>query len=154
MNSELSNENGSWDAFKNGLKKTRNGLLQGLGNLVLGKKELDAEVFETLERALLRADIGVETTKDILEELTAKIERQRLSSYHDLLSKLAEVLTERLKPLQGVLSLNSTGTQVVVFVGVNGAGKTTTIGKMADRFGRESKKILLAAGDTYRAAAT
>ena len=95
MNSELSNENGSWDAFKNGLKKTRNGLLQGLGNLVLGKKELDAEVFETLETALLRADAGVETTKDILEELTAKIERQRLSSYHDLLGKLAEVLTER-----------------------------------------------------------
>ena len=86
--------------------------------------------------------------------LTAKIERQRLSSYHDLLGKLAEVLTERLKPLQGVLSLNSTGTQVVVFVGVNGAGKTTTIGKMADLFGKESKKILLAAGDTYRAAAT
>ena len=154
MNSELSNENGSWDAFKNGLKKTRNGLLQGLGDLVLGKKELDAEVFETLETALLRADVGVETTKDILEELTAKIERQRLSSYHDLLGKLAEVLTERLKPLQGVLSLNSTGTQVVVFVGVNGAGKTTTIGKMADLFGKESKKILLAAGDTYRAAAT
>ena len=115
MNSELSNENGSWDAFKNGLKKTRNGLLQGLGNLVLGKKELDAEVFETLETALLRADVGVETTKDILEELTAKIERQRLSSYHDLLGKLAEVLTERLKPLQGVLSLNSTGTQVIIF---------------------------------------
>ena len=71
MNSELSNENGSWDGFKNGLKKTRNGLLQGLGNLVLGKKEIDSEVFETLEKALLRADVGVVTRKDILEVITA-----------------------------------------------------------------------------------
>ena len=153
MNSELSNENGSWNVFKNGLKKTRKGLLEGLGDLVLGKKEIDAEVFETLEAALLRADVGVRTTKDILEELTEKIERQRLSSYQDLLGKLVEVLTERLKPLQGVLGLNGAGTQVVIFVGVNGAGKTTTIGKMADLLSKESKKVLLAAGDTYRAAA-
>ena len=68
LNRELSNENGSWGALKKGLKKTRNGLLQGFGNLVLGKKEIDVEVFETLETALLRADVGVGTTKEILVE--------------------------------------------------------------------------------------
>ena len=154
MADDLTSENVGWKAFKNGLAKTRNGFLEGFGSLVFGKKEIDQGVLDVLETSLLSADMGIETTEEILRELTKSVRRKELSNFSSLISKLKKMLLERLEPLRGKLSLNSKGTQVVLFVGVNGAGKTTTIGKLADRLKREGLSILLAAGDTFRAAAS
>ncbi len=154
MAHELSSENIGWKAFKSGLAKTRNGVLEGFGSLILGSKEIDQDVFDALERSLLQADVGIETTDEILRELTRSVERKELSSFDNLIGKLKKILVKRLDPLRGELKLSNKGTQVALFVGVNGAGKTTTIGKLTDRFIREELNILLAAGDTFRAGAS
>jgi len=154
LSEELSTENKGWKIFKSGLAKTRKDFLEGFGSLLLGTKEIDQEVFDALERSLLQADVGVETTNEILRELTTSVQRKELSNSDSLIAKLKQMLIKRLEPLRGQLKLNSPGTQVILFVGVNGAGKTTTIGKLTDRFVREERKVFLAAGDTFRAAAS
>lgn len=143
-----------WSVFKSGLSKTREGFLSGLGSLILGGKELDGDVLKKLEASLLEADVGVEITSEIIEELTEKVNRKDLSDFRSLISKLRELLINRLRPLEGKLELTQAPTQLVIFVGVNGAGKTTTIGKLASRFSEKGFKLLLAAGDTFRAAAS
>jgi len=150
---EVTSENNGWRVFKQGLAKTRNSFLEGFGSLVLGKKEIDQDALDILETSLLRADVGIESTEEILRELAKSLQRKELSNFDSLIIKLKQILLYRLEPLRGKLSLNNNGTQVVLLVGVNGAGKTTTIGKLTDRLNRKGLKILLAAGDTFRAAA-
>lgn len=140
--------------FTQGLTRTRRSFSQGLANTFLGKKTLDPELFEQLEAQLLKADIGVHVTERILAELTASLGRQELTSGEDVLQKLKQQLSDTLAPSASnwsPQSLPSNG--VILMVGVNGAGKTTTLGKLCKRLQGQGKSVLLAAGDTFRAAA-
>jgi len=143
----------SWTSrLKQGLKRTRDKLSQNLANLVLGKKTIDDELFEALETSLLSADIGVETTQKILDQLTEQVSRKALTNPEALISSLKDILTALLKPCQQPLAI-TTAPFVILMVGVNGAGKTTSIAKLTHFYQQQGKKVMLAAGDTFRAAA-
>lgn len=145
---------GMFQRLKSGLSKTKARLSTGLETLVLGEKTIDADLLEDIETQLLTADIGIEATQYIIEQLTAQIERKALKDPEALLSHLKEVMTEMLLPCQTEWTVDSDAQpKVILMVGINGAGKTTTIGKLAHRFQSENHDILLAAGDTFRAAA-
>ncbi|MEC9154714.1 MAG: signal recognition particle receptor subunit alpha, partial [Pseudomonadota bacterium] len=139
--------------LRKGLAKTRNQFTSGVGNLLLGEKEISAEALEDLETALLTTDVGVETTRAIIDELTTQVTRKQLANMDALYAALHHLMTQRLARLEKPLKLASNTTQVVFFVGVNGVGKTTTIGKLAKRLMAEGRSVMLAAGDTFRAAA-
>lgn len=143
---------GMWGRLKSGLAKTRAQLAEGVGNLVLGEREIDETVLEDLETALLLTDVGVQTTQEIMDELAGGVRRQELNNTRALHAALREQLMARLEPLQKPLQI-SHKPHVIFFVGVNGVGKTTTIGKLAKQLKREGKNVMLAAGDTFRAAA-
>lgn len=143
----------SWTArLKAGLSRTREKLSDNLANLFLGKKEIDQDLLEKLETILLSADVGIEATDKIIGELTARVKRKQLSDASLLYDALKEVLTELLLPCEQAMEINKKPF-VLLMVGVNGAGKTTTIAKLAHHYQQAHKKILLAAGDTFRAAA-
>ena len=145
---------GFFGRLKNQLSKTRVGLTGGLGNLFLGKKQIDEELFEELEMLLLTADVGIEATQQIIEQLTQRVARKQLADPQALSAALQEEMLSILEPNQQALSIpESTDPFVILVVGVNGMGKTTTIGKLAKRFQAEGKSVMLAAGDTFRAAA-
>ncbi len=145
---------GFFARIKQGLARTSSQFAEGLGNLFLGRKTLDDELFEELETQLLIADVGMEATNAIIDSLTAKVARKQLSDGDALYQALREELTNLLRPVEQPLVIDSLKKPfVILVVGVNGVGKTTTIGKLAKRFQNEGKKVLLAAGDTFRAAA-
>jgi fused signal recognition particle receptor len=136
------------------LTKTSQALGDGLGRLLLGKKEIDDELLEEIETQLLMADIGMDTTQRIMNKLADGIERQALLDSDALYQQLKDELALTLKPSEQSFTVDcSAGPFVILVVGVNGAGKTTTIGKLAKRFQREGLSVMLAAGDTFRAAA-
>jgi len=140
--------------IKRGLSKTGKGLSAGVGNLVMGKKEIDANVLDQLEALLLTADVGVDVTKKIIDSLLEKVVRKELGDADALYRALQEILQQQLQPY--AQPINMAGNKkpfVVLVVGVNGVGKTTTIGKLAKRFQNDGKSVMLAAGDTFRAAA-
>ncbi len=140
--------------LKQSLKRTRALFTQSLATLFLGKKQIDEELFETLELLLLSADVGVETTKNIMQHLTTQVSRQELKDPTALLHSLQNLLIERLQPSAYPLVINPQHKPfVILFIGINGAGKTTTIGKLAKKLQSENQKVMLAAGDTFRAAA-
>lgn len=141
--------------FKQGLRKTRHQLGDGIARLVLGKKEIDADVLEEIEAALLSADVGFAMTQHILETLTAGIKRKELADGAAVLAALKQILTDAVSACVHPLVLPEQTKQpfVILLVGVNGAGKTTTIGKLARLYQGQGKKVMLAAGDTFRAAA-
>ncbi|PHS20377.1 MAG: signal recognition particle-docking protein FtsY [Kangiella sp.] len=143
--------------LKKGLSKTRGQFSNGLANLVLGKKEIDDDSLEEIETLLLMADVGVDTTSRIIDDLTERTARKELQDTEALITHLKSQLHDILKPVQVPLntSLKSDSHQpfVILMVGINGVGKTTTIGKMAHQFIGEGKSVMLAAGDTFRAAA-
>src|SRR3989338_10093526 len=140
--------------LKQGLAKTRLSLMSGLANLFLGKKELHADLFSEIETALLIADVGVETTQQLIQTLSQKLARKELSNHHAAFQCLQEEMKQILKPCDIPLTIpDLIKPFVILIVGVNGSGKTTTIGKLAYRFKQAHKSILLAAGDTFRAAA-
>ncbi|MCH8501628.1 MAG: signal recognition particle-docking protein FtsY [Aliidiomarina sp.] len=142
-----------WQRLREGLQKTSSSLGSGLANLFVGKK-IDDELFEDLETHLLMADVGVATTRKIIDDLTDHASRQELKDAELLYSKLKEDMAALLAPVSQPLSMeNSEGPFVILMVGVNGVGKTTTIGKLARQFQNEGKSVMLAAGDTFRAAA-
>lgn len=146
---------GFFARFKRGLSKTRHQLGDGIGRLLLGKKEIDAELLEQLEMLLIRADLGVDTTQQILQQLSDGLARKQLANGEAVMAALQSQLQSLLMRNTASLSLN-TGNQrpfVILMVGVNGAGKTTTIGKLAKAYQSMGKKVMLAAGDTFRAAA-
>lgn len=145
---------GFWRGLKSGLGKTRNRLAAGVGNLLLGEKVVDDTVMEDLETALLMTDVGVEATNAIMEALAARVNRRELNNTRALHGALKTELKAMLEPLEKPLIINSEqGPCVILFVGVNGVGKTTTIGKLAKRLKDQGLSVMLAAGDTFRAAA-
>lgn len=145
---------GFFARIKAGLSRTRSGLADGLGDLLLGKKEIDDDLLEDIETQLLMADIGVAATQDIINDLTARASRKELKDSGALYEALKVSLTELLEPCHAPLEIPQSDTPfVILMVGVNGVGKTTTIGKMAKRFQAQGKSVMLAAGDTFRAAA-
>jgi fused signal recognition particle receptor len=123
-----------------------------LANLVPGRK-IDAEILDELETRLLTADVGVEATQQILDELRKRVARKELDDVDKLIAALTDAITAILLPSQQPLNVDSHRPFVLLVVGVNGSGKTTTIGKLARRFADARKQVILAAGDTFRAAA-
>jgi fused signal recognition particle receptor len=123
-----------------------------LANLVPGRK-IDAEVLDELETRLLTADVGVEATSQILDDLRKKVARKELDDVDKLIAALTDAITAILLPVQRSLDINTHRPFVLLVVGVNGSGKTTTIGKLARRYADARKQVVLAAGDTFRAAA-
>jgi fused signal recognition particle receptor len=145
---------GFWQRLKAGLSKTRGQLAEGVGNLLLGAKEIDTQVLDDLETALLTTDVGVETTREVMAELTARVGRRELNDTVALHDALAKLLKDRLASLERTLPVaGGPRPFVILFVGVNGAGKTTTIGKLAAQLQGAGHSVMLAAGDTFRAAA-
>lgn len=145
----------SWFArLKQGLAKTSSSLGEGMASLFLGKKEIDDDLLEELETRLLTADVGMEATTAIMGNLTRRVARKELADSGALYQALQVEMAELLRPVEQPLRVtNNHKPYVILVVGVNGAGKTTTIGKLAQRLQKEGKKVMLAAGDTFRAAA-
>lgn len=145
---------GFFARIKQGLKRTSSNFAQGLGNLLLGRKTIDDELFEELESQLLVADVGLEATSEIIDNLTKAVARKQLADSDALYTALREQLAALLHPVEKPLVIDGAKKPyVILVVGVNGVGKTTTIGKLAKRLQNEGKKVMLAAGDTFRAAA-
>jgi len=141
--------------LKQGLSKTRHQFGDGLARLLLGKKVIDPELLEALETLLLCADFGLETTERVLKPLSEQMARSQLSDGNAIQQVLEQQLHTILSAHQTPLTLKTSdnGPFVILMVGVNGAGKTTTIGKLAKQYQQLGKKVMLAAGDTFRAAA-
>ena len=140
--------------LKSGLKRTRAQLGGGLAAVFLGRKVIDADLLDELETLLLTADVGVDATRRIIGDLTARAKRKELADAEALSRSLREELLAILRQAEAPVREAAPGRpQVVLMVGVNGAGKTTTIGKLARRLLDEGQRVLLAAGDTFRAAA-
>lgn len=147
-------QDGMFARLKNVLTRTRSSLTESVANLVLGKKEIDAQVLEELETQLLLADVGVDATRSIVNDLTARAQRKQLGDVDALFAALREDMQALLQPCVQPLHVDRTRAPfVILMVGVNGVGKTTTIGKLAWRFQQQGLKVMLAAGDTFRAAA-
>lgn len=148
------NKVGWFARLKQGLAKTSSSLGEGMASLFLGKKEIDDDLLEELETRLLMADVGMEATTAIMDNLTRRVARKELADSGALYQALQVEMADLLRPVeQPMVVPTSSKPYVILVVGVNGAGKTTTIGKLAQRLQNEGKKVMLAAGDTFRAAA-
>ena len=136
------------------LTRTRENLSEGVSTLLLGKKQIDEDLLEELEERLLMADVGIEATQKIISGLAASLKRNQLGDNQSLLEALKRTMAEILAPCSEPLQVDSAKKPfVILMVGVNGAGKTTTVGKLAQQFKNRGLKVMLAAGDTFRAAA-
>ncbi|MEW6729345.1 MAG: signal recognition particle-docking protein FtsY [Pseudomonadota bacterium] len=145
---------GLWSSLRSKLARTRAGLTEGLASLVLGKKQIDDELLEDIETRLLLADVGMETTQEIIADLTRRVSRKELKDPEALLEALYEHMVRLLEPVAQPLVIDpGRKPHVILVVGINGAGKTTTIGKLGQRYAQAGHKVMLAAGDTFRAAA-
>jgi fused signal recognition particle receptor len=139
--------------LKQGLAKTRDRLGGQLSGLFGAGRKIDAELFEELETLLITADIGVDATQALLDTLQKKVRREALTEAADLQDALKQALVDLLTPLQAPLDVTLHKPFILMLAGVNGAGKTTTIGKLAKLYQAQGLSVLLAAGDTFRAAA-
>ncbi|RNC67503.1 MAG: signal recognition particle-docking protein FtsY [Desulfuromonadales bacterium] len=144
---------GLFERLRQGLSKTRDSLVGRIDRLVLGKKEIDTDTLEELEEILISADIGVQTTVELIRTLEQRLSRNELKDGDALKAALKEEILARIAREAQPLDLGSATPFVIMVIGVNGVGKTTTIGKLAARYTAEGKKVVLAAGDTFRAAA-
>ncbi|MEN5302014.1 signal recognition particle-docking protein FtsY [Pseudomonas sp. TWI628] len=145
---------GFFARLKQGLSKTSASIGEGMASLFLGKKVIDDDLLDEIETRLLTADVGVEATSTIVQNLTQKVARKQLADADALYKSLQEELAALLRPVEQPLKVQAQNKPyVILVVGVNGAGKTTTIGKLAKKLQLEGKKVMLAAGDTFRAAA-
>ena len=142
-----------FERLRQGLKKTTEGLVGRIDALVLGKKEIDADTLEELEEILITSDIGVKTTVELVRALEQRLGRNELKDGEALRAALKEDIHSRLAAHHRTLDMESQPLFVMLVIGVNGVGKTTTIGKLAARYAGQGKKVLLAAADTFRAAA-
>lgn len=138
---------------KQGLSRTRSSLGEGLSGLLRGKKAIDEDLLEEIEEQLLMADMGVEAVSHVINQLTEQLERKALKDSDALYAALKQELRNLIKPCAVPLKIENNKPYVILMVGVNGAGKTTTIGKLAKRLQNEGHSVMLAAGDTFRAAA-
>ncbi|WP_460417922.1 signal recognition particle-docking protein FtsY [Pseudomonas sp. microsymbiont 2] len=148
------NKPGFFARLKQGLSKTSASIGEGMASLFLGKKVIDDDLLDEIETRLLTADVGVEATSTIVQNLTQKVARKQLADADALYKSLQDELAALLRPVEQPLKIEAQSKPyVILVVGVNGAGKTTTIGKLAKKLQLEGKKVMLAAGDTFRAAA-
>ncbi len=154
VNTAEATKKGLFGRLKQRLSKTRSSITDGISNAILGKKEIDDDLLEDIETQLLVADLGVEASMAIIENLTDRISRKQLSDADSLFQALEEEMNTILEPVDVPFIVDtSKSPYVILMVGINGAGKTTTIGKLAKKFQHEGHSVMLAAGDTFRAAA-
>ncbi len=145
---------GFFARLKQGLSKTSASIGEGMASLFLGRKAIDDDLLDEIETRLLTADVGVEATSAIVQSLTQKVARKQLADADALYKALQDELAALLRPVEQPLKIdNGHAPYVILVVGVNGVGKTTTIGKLAKKLQQDGKKVMLAAGDTFRAAA-
>ncbi|MEX1031835.1 MAG: signal recognition particle-docking protein FtsY [Cellvibrionaceae bacterium] len=148
------NQNGFFARIKQGLSRTGNQFGEGMGTLLFGKKEINEELLEDIETQLLMADVGLDTTSKIIDDLTQRVARNQLADGEALYQTLRQSLQDILRKVEAPLAISPEQRPfVLLVVGVNGVGKTTTIGKLARLFQHQGKSVMLAAGDTFRAAA-
>ncbi len=144
---------GFFARLKSGLSKTRGQLSAGIDNVINGKAQVGPELLEELEEVLLTSDVGVTATMAILDELRAEVASQRIRTKEEVMARLKSLLSDTLEKNNRDWVDSGENPLVILMVGINGSGKTTTIGKLAKKWKEEGKKVLLAAGDTFRAAA-
>ena len=135
------------------LEKTRRTFSDGMADFLLGKKSIDNTLLDELETRLLMADVGIDATTIIIDELQNNISRKTINDVDALQAKLADIMKTILQPCEQAMHTNTAKPFVILVVGINGAGKTTSIGKLANHFKQQGKSVMLAAGDTFRAAA-
>lgn len=143
---------GFFDKIKEGLKKTKEAVSEQLDNVLAGFRKVDEDLLEELEEALIMADLGAQTAQKVTEQLRDMAKKRAIYDSEALKAALKEILVSMMVPNEG-LQLK-TRPSIILVIGVNGVGKTTTIGKLASRISSENKKVLLAAADTFRAAAS
>ena len=141
------------ERLRKGVGKTRTHILDNLSEAVLGKKEIDEDLLDDLEEVLIGSDIGPETTQRILESITEKVERKELTNPEVLQKEIQLEIEKIMSKTYPVPGTSERKPLILLFVGVNGVGKTTTIGKIAAQYRQQGKKVLMGAGDTFRAAA-
>ena len=144
---------GFFSKLVQGLTKTRDNILEGVDNVLKSFTKIDEDLYEELEEALIMADLGVATTMAIMEELQAKVKANKITDPADLKDMIVEIITEMISQGDHTLNIEKGTPTVMLVIGVNGVGKTTTIGKLANQLKGEGNKILIAAADTFRAAA-
>jgi len=143
---------GFFDKLKEGLTKTRKSITEKIDQVLVSFGKVDEELFDELEEILITSDLGIETTMKVIEDLKAKVRERKIIDAMKVKDLLKEELQEILSKGGNELELN-TKPAVIIVIGVNGVGKTTSIGKIANMYKQQGKKVLLAAGDTFRAAA-
>jgi len=144
------------EKFKEGLSKTRNNFSEKVNDLVSRYRKIDEDFFEELEEILIGADVGFETVMELIDELKNEVKRKNIQDpkeVQDVISEKLVAIYQNGEDESSTINMQADGLTVILFVGVNGVGKTTTIGKLAHKFKEEGKKVLLAAGDTFRAGA-
>ncbi len=151
--SEETEKKGFIKRLFSGLTKTRDSILKGVDDVLSNFKHIDEDLYEELEEALIMADFGVETTLHIMESLKEKVKQEKITEPSALKVALQEIITKLLTDQPREEILNPNGPTVILIIGVNGVGKTTSIGKMSHLFKSQHKKVLVAAADTFRAAA-
>lgn len=143
---------GFFDKLKNGLSKTKNSFDEKINNVFSNFRKVDEELLDELEKALIMSDVGVETSTKIISNLRNRIKKEKIENEEDVRNALREEIVNILNEVDNGLKLN-THPSVILVVGVNGVGKTTSIGKIANRLKKDGKKVVVAAADTFRAAA-
>ncbi len=151
--SEETEKKGFIKRLFSGLTKTRDSILKGVDDVLSNFRHIDEDLYEELEEALIMADFGVETTLHIMESLKEKVKQEKITEPSALKVALQEIITKLLTDQPREEILNPNGPTVILVIGVNGVGKTTSIGKMSHLFKSQHKKVLVAAADTFRAAA-
>lgn len=151
--SEKKGGEGLFDKLRNGLSKTRQKLVSGIDDIILGKRAIDDDLFEELEEVLITADVGPVFACDLIEEMKERVKRKELNNPEALKSVMKGNIRDILKNSEAPLSIPVNRPFPIMVIGVNGTGKTTTIGKIAHRFKEEGLSVMLVAGDTFRAAA-
>lgn len=151
-NIEVSSESNWYSRLKSGLSKTRDKMGKSLAGM-FGRGQIDEDLYEELETVLLTADMGVDATMHLLKDVRERVSLRGLKDASELKEALKEAITDLIQPLEKSLDVSTHKPFVIMFAGVNGAGKTTSIGKLAKYYQNQGKSVLLAAGDTFRAAA-
>ncbi len=143
---------GFFDKLKHGLSKTKTSINEKINNVFSTFRKVDEDLLEELEEALIMSDVGMETSEKIISELRDKIKKEKIEDAEDVKEALKNIIKEILDSVDSSLNLETTPS-IILVVGVNGVGKTTSIGKIANRLKKDGKKVVIAAADTFRAAA-